>query len=178
MRFWISCLLLSVCLGVPAMASGELSNRRAPGFALPDSTLKEYDLQDFRGKILLIELMQTHCPACRAFAPVLERVKQRYRGRVQVLSIVTTPPETLKTVEEFIAALKVTYPILFDCGQVSRSYLKVTLSSPKQTIPHLFIIDVSGQIVNDFGYDWSTRTVFEGDALFGLLDQMLKGKTL
>ena len=61
---------------------------------------------------------------------------------------------------------------------MTRSYMKATLNSTQKTIPHLFIIDGTGKIVNDFAYDWSTRTVFEGDALFAILDQLLNGKRL
>ncbi|MCX6623686.1 MAG: TlpA disulfide reductase family protein [Acidobacteria bacterium] len=167
-----------VCAAGFLSASGELSNRRAPGFALPDSNLVEHDLQDYKGKIVLIEVMKTDCPACMGFAPILEKVQKRYKGRVQVLSVVTYPPHDLKMVEEFITRFKISYPILYDSGQMTRSYLKATLNSPQKTIPHLFIIDGNGKIVNDFGYDWSTKSVFEGDTIFALLDQMLKGKRL
>ena len=50
------CML--VC-AVTLMASGELSGRRAPGFSLPDMNLKQYDLQDYRGKLVLVDIMQT-----------------------------------------------------------------------------------------------------------------------
>jgi len=176
----LSLRMAALVLGAAGLvaASGELSNRRAPGFSLPDSNLVEHDLQDYKGKVVLIEVMKTDCPACQTFAQILEKVQNKYQGRVQVLSVVTYPPHDLKMVEEFISRFKITYPILYDCGQMTRSYLKATLNTPHKTIPHLFIIDGNGKIVNDFAYDWSTRTVFEGDALFAVLDQLLSGKRL
>ena len=36
-------------------AAGELSNRRAPGFSLPDSNINYHDLGDYRGKIVLVD---------------------------------------------------------------------------------------------------------------------------
>lgn len=178
MRFTLRMAGLALCAAVLAGASGELSNRRAPGFSLPDSNLVEHDLQDYKGKVVLIEMMKTDCPACEGFAPILEKVQNKYQGRLQVLSVVTYPPHDLKMVENFISRFKITYPILYDCGQMMRSYLKATLNSTQKTIPHLFIIDGNGKIVNDFVYDWSTRTIFEGDALFAILDRMLGGKRL
>ena len=50
------------------MTAGELSGRRAPGFSLIDVNFKQHDPQDYRGKILLVELMQTGCPHCAAFS--------------------------------------------------------------------------------------------------------------
>ena len=43
------CALLPA-LGVPGAEGQGLSNRRAPSFSLPDSTLKQHDLLDYRGK--------------------------------------------------------------------------------------------------------------------------------
>ena len=62
-----SFLCMLVCASA-LMASGELSGRRAPGFSLPDMNLKQYDLQDYRGKIVLINIMQTRCAHCATFS--------------------------------------------------------------------------------------------------------------
>jgi len=52
-----------------------LSGRRAPSFALPDSTLKAFDLQDYRGRWLLLDFMKTDCPHCKALTQKLEQLK-------------------------------------------------------------------------------------------------------
>ena len=41
-------------------------------------------------------------------------------------------------------------------------------------VPHLFLIDKGGIIRNDFGYEESTRNVFEGAGLFMEIDRLLK----
>src|SRR5215813_7544220 len=64
--------------------------------------------------------------------------------------------------------------ILFDCGQVSYSYLKPT--SQNIVIPHVFLIDAEGMIRNDFGFGPETMAIFEGKALFAELDKMLAPK--
>src|SRR3984893_16461759 len=84
-------LIVSVSFG-----SGELSNRRAPGFALPDPEYKHYyDLQDYRGKIVLIDIMSTRCPHCQLLTTTLEQVKARYGDKVAILEVVL--PRTTKT---------------------------------------------------------------------------------
>jgi len=67
MRFFFFLLACSASL----MAAGELSGRRAPGFSLMDMNFKQYDSQDYRGKILLIDIMQTTCPHCAMFSSIL-----------------------------------------------------------------------------------------------------------
>jgi peroxiredoxin len=155
--------------------AGELSNRRAPGFSLPDVKIQQHDLADYRGKVVLLEIMLTNCPHCGKFAPILEEVAKKYAGRVQILTIVN-PPDTTTTVEQFIKQHKLSYPILFDCGQVAGSYMKATPQKPSFDIPHLFLIDQNGQIRNDWGYGTFTRPIFEGRALFDEVEKVLNPK--
>ena len=166
----LSLLLLSAaCL----FAAGELSNRRAPGFSLPETGNKLHDTQDYRGKVLIVDFMQVSCPHCATFSAILEQIKAKYGARVAVLSIVN-PPSDQKGVAEYIAKHKITTPILFDCGQVAFSYLKPT--SPQITIPHVFLIDEAGIIKNDFGYGPASAEIFEGKGLFAEIDKMLGPK--
>jgi len=166
-----SLLCMLVCAAA-LVASGELSGRRAPGFSLPDMNLKQYDLQDYRGKIVLIDIIQTRCAHCATFSSILEEVAAKYKGRVAVLSIVN-PPDTTSTVQQYVAQNKVSTPILFDCGQVSSSYYKASPQHSEINVPHLFIVDARGVIQNDYAYSVLTKGIFEDRDLFGELDRML-----
>ncbi len=156
-------------------AAGPLSNRRAPGFSLMDTTGRQYDLNDFRGKVVLIEIMQTRCPHCRVFSKILDQIKAKYADRVAILSVVN-PPDTPQMVAQYLAEVKPSSPLLFDCGQMAISYFKATPQNPAVDLPHLFIIDANGWIVNDYGYGDSTKNIFEGQALFPELDRMFAAK--
>ncbi len=157
MRFIAVLLAASTLFG-----ANELSNRRAPGFSLPDSHFKQYDLQDFRGKWVLIDFMITHCPHCIALSKTLEKVKRAYPGRVQILSVVVTPPETQATVKQYIEENHVTVPILYDQGQVAASYFKATPEKPTFDTPHLFVINPAGRIVRDYGHSDQNHEILEG----------------
>jgi peroxiredoxin len=157
-------------------ASGELSGRRAPGFSLPDLHGQQHDLQDYRGKLVLIDIIQTNCPHCQQLADVLEKVKAKYGDRVAILTF-AIPRDTAATVARFVAEHKVTTPVLFDCGQASAAYLKATPQNPTVNVPHLFVIDGQGMIRNDFGYEFDTRNIFEGDGLYMEIDGLLAGPT-
>jgi peroxiredoxin len=168
MRFLFGLLVPAALL----MASGELSGRRAPGFSLPDLHLQQHDPQDYRGKILILDIIQTTCPHCALFSEILEKVQTKYGDKVAVLSIVI-PPDTQTTVARFVAEHKTTWPVLFDCGQVSVSYLKVTPAKPSINVPHVFLIDGHGMIRNDYGYEFDTKNIFESDGLNGEIDRLL-----
>jgi peroxiredoxin len=168
-------LLCLVACTAALLPAGELSGRRAPGFSLVDVTFTQHDPQDYRGKIVLLDIMQTTCPHCGEFSNLLQEVVAKYGSKVAVLSIVN-PPDNTATVKQFIAQHKLTYPLLFDCGQVAASYMKATPQHSDFSVPHLFIIDAQGMIQNDYGYSPFNRGIFEGRDLFSELDRMLKSK--
>ncbi len=161
-------LTVAALICATALSAADYS-RRAPGFALPDSKTQLHDLYDYRGKVVILEFMQTTCPHCNAFASVLNEVQQKYRDRVAIISIVN-PPDTQNTVIPYIATHKVTYPILFDCGQVAYSYLRATSFDP----PQVYLIDANGGIREDIGYSPATKDFFEGKGIFSHLDALLK----
>jgi peroxiredoxin len=170
----VFCFLL-IASGLSMAASGELSNRRAPGFALPDPAYEHYyDLQDFAGKVVLIDIMSTRCPHCLLLSTTLEQVKARYGNKVAILEVVL-PPDSLDTVSKFVATNKVTIPVVCDMGQMTASYFMATPATmSKVGVPHLFLIDKQGIIRNDFAYEESTQGVFEGAGLFPEIDKLLK----
>jgi len=172
MRRLACCLLLTACC---LLASGEYSNRRAPGFSLPDPEYKHYyDLQDYRGKVVVVDIMSTRCPHCLLLTTTLEQVKSRYGDKVVVLEVVL-PPDNSATVAKYIETNKVTVPVIADMGQMTASYFKATPATMQHlSVPHWFLIDQQGMIRNDFGYDDSDHAIFEGAGLFKEVDKGLK----
>ena len=158
---------LSVALLTAALlpAQSQLSGRRAPGFSLSDYETVPHDIADLRGKLVLVEFMQTDCPQCQKFAGILEEIRNKYGDRVAILSIVN-PPTNVDMVKEFAKAHNLSYPILFDCGQVAASYFKASPQNPSFHIPHVFLVDADGIIFKDFGFNLKNKEIFEGKQLF------------
>jgi len=146
--------------------------RRAPGFTLPTPDGRLFDLADYRGKIVLLDLMKTDCPHCGPFARILEQAKTKYGDKVEVLSVVAIP-DSADNVAAFISANKITFPILLDCGQMMFSYLRPNPARPVVEFPHLYIIGPTGMILRDYGYSPETQEIFTGQRLFQELDQIL-----
>lgn len=142
-------LLLALIASLTLVAGGEYSNRRAPGFSLADSKFQQHDPQDYRGKVLVVEFMQTTCEICLRLTQSLVQVEQKYGDKIGILSI-TTLPDNYQKGDQYARDHHLTWPILFDSGQVMMSYLKVTPASPTVHFPHLFIIDKNGTIRDDY----------------------------
>ncbi len=167
-------LLLFFSCATVLLASGELSGRRAPGFALPDPSYEHYyDLQDYRGKPLIIDIMSTTCPHCMLLSTTLEQVREKYGDKIGVLSVVL-PPDNHDTVARYKTKNRITVPIACDQGQMTISYFNAKPGQGKISVPHLFLVDADGMIRNDWAYDESDHSVFEGPALFAEIDKLLK----
>lgn len=155
--------------------AGPLAGKRVASFTLPDSQGRYHDVLDYRGKILLIDIMRTDCPHCGTFSKTLERVKSRYGDRIHILSIVN-PPDNQQTVAAYVAKHKITTPVLFDFGQAVAAMLNITPQNPTIKLPTLLIVGPDGIIREDFVYDESRRdlkNIFEGDGLNRILDKLL-----
>jgi peroxiredoxin len=168
MRVFALLLAGALCFG-----ANSLSGRRAPGFSLPDSRFKRYDLQDYRGKFVLIDFTLTSCPHCKELAKVLENVKRKYGTRVAILQVVL-PPDTQATVAKYVAENGITTPVLFDQGQMAASYFNATPQKPGFDTPHLFVIDPQGKIVRDYGHE--DHGLIEGAQLTTELDSLFNSK--
>jgi peroxiredoxin len=169
MKIFTTLLLCGALLAQSGTAQS-LSGRRAPSFSLPDSAMRQHDLLDSRGRWVLLDFMETNCPHCKALSKTLEGIKARYGAKVEILSIVLSPPENQLTAAKYIAENKVTSPILFDQGQVAVSYFKATPANPSFDTPHLFAIDPNGMIVRD----WAQASA-ESPGLLKDLDLLLGG---
>jgi len=130
-----------------------------------------HDLADYRGKVVLLEIMLTKCPNCQKLAQTLEKAKEKYGDRIAVVSIVN-PPDTRAAVTAFKKDNNLSGTILFDCGQAVGSYLLPNPERPRIHVPHLFLIDSNGMIRNDF--DHTSTTIFEAGGLDGEIDKLLQ----
>ena len=157
------CLLAAMAALAQGPSAGRLSGRRAPGFSLMDVNYNQHDLADYRGRVVLIDFIRTDCPFCQSFAGVAERIRTRFGDSATVLTIVNAPPDNLKTVGDFIEKHGVKNPVLFDTFQVAASYMKLAPVNPQFALPHLFLIDANGQIVNDYEYDGGNDKYFSGE---------------
>ncbi len=153
--------------------AAELSDRRAPGFALPDLQFRYHDPADYRGRVVIVNIMNVGCSHCRAFSKVLHAAEKKYGSQLKVLSIVN-PPDNQNAVRGYMIKNGISTTILFDCGQAAASYLKVDASNPSFDVPHFFVIDRDGMIREDYGYNPLQRGVFESEGIYRVLDKYVE----
>lgn len=163
MRILFTALLCTVVL--VAADAGRPMQR----FLLPDANGVNHDSNEYRGKVILLEFMQTGCVHCAAFTNVLKQAQARYGPRIHIVALVN-PPDTPANVQKFAAQHHVNYPILLDAGRVAYAYIR----KPEFDLPVLFLIDANGQIRQQYEYGPGTLPIFEGNALFPQIESLLK----
>ena len=161
-------IVVTLLCGIALFAAEPL--RRAPGFCLIDTSGNWQDLADYRGKMVLVEFMQTTCPHCAAFSTVLNGLKMKYGDRIAILAV-ANPPDNPQTMMQFSTGHKLTYPMLFDQGQVAASYVRS---------PSVDLADgVSDRWQRHDSQFWSnsvlTKDIFEGNGLAREIDKLLAG---
>jgi len=169
-RSFLSALALP--LAPAAVSAAGLSDRRAPGFALPDLDFKIHDLNDYLGKVVVVDVMRTGCPHCAVFSKRLEAAEKKFAGKAKILQVVN-PPDNQNSVKGYLEKNALSTTVLFDCGQMAASYLKITPQKPSFEVPHFFVIDPKGWIREDHGYNMLSRGLFEGDGVEAIIDRYI-----
>jgi peroxiredoxin len=92
----------------------ELVGKPAPDFVLKDTTEKEWKLSDLKGKKFVLIDFGSTCRTCQETVKDLEVIHQAYKQRgLQVLTVCGNAPD-MDFLREFVAAMKLTYPVLWD----------------------------------------------------------------
>lgn len=130
--------LLTTLLVPPSVSSGQ--TQKAPTLALNDLRGRAHRLEDYKGKVVLLNFWATWCPPCRVEVPDLVRWQREYGGKgLQVIGV-TYPPTSRAQVRTFVRRHKVTYPILLGAHATKR------LFTGRETLPMTVVIDREGNV--------------------------------
>jgi len=113
----------------------------APDFTLEDMDATKFSLQDYRGKVILLNFWATWCPPCRREMPSMERLHQNFKDK-EFIVLAINQMEDGDHVFAYTGQLEIdpTFTILFDKDStVSRAYRV-------QGLPTTYLIDKKGNI--------------------------------
>ena len=118
----------------------ELLGKPAPDFVLKDTTEKEWKLSDLKGKKAVLIDFGSMCRTCQETVKDLEVIHQAYKQRgLQVLTVCGNVAD-MDALREFVAAMKLTYPVLWD------SEYKAGEAYGVQAIPFTVIVGKDGLV--------------------------------
>ena len=134
---------------------------RAPEFHATDlRTNRRTTLEDYRGKVVLVNIWATWCPPCRAEMPSMERLHKKLAGtefRIVAVSVdgdafYQQEQQGPKEILAFAGTLGLTFDILHDPSGAIREAYDIF------GVPESYLIDRDGMIVKRVigATDWDT----------------------
>ena len=136
---------------------------KAQNFILKSLEGNEVSLEDYRGKIVLLNFWATWCLPCRTEMPSMEKLYNEFKDKdFTILAI--DMQEDADSVKVFREKYKLNFPILLDSdGSVGQFYDVIG-------IPTTYLVDREGNIIGGAigARDWANESAFM------LISQLLK----
>jgi len=120
------------------IGGGGETGGNAPNFTLTDTDGNIFSLSDFRGKVVVLDLMATWCGPCVYEIPNLKEVQQHYGDSIIILSI-SVGGDSNQELKNFKVEQGATWRFAIDTDDVGTKYGALY-------IPKLVIIDKNGNI--------------------------------
>ncbi len=122
-----------------------------PPLTLSDANGVTHRLDEYRGKVVLVNFWATWCEPCRAELPVLERLRVALAGKPFAVLAVQMGGSA-RTARDWATFLRLGFPMLVDGDSRATRVWGVT------TLPTSFVIDAKGAVafrrVGEF--DWGS----------------------
>ncbi|HEX8251153.1 MAG TPA: TlpA disulfide reductase family protein [Pyrinomonadaceae bacterium] len=138
----ITALVVCLCLlALPAFVfTQNYSLEKAPAIVLKDLKGKIVRIENYKGKIVVLNFWATWCPPCRAEIPELIKWQKKYENQgLQIIGI-TYPPTNRVKVRSFARWNKINYPILFGSKKTRQMF------DSNETMPFSVVIDKDGNV--------------------------------
>jgi peroxiredoxin len=116
-----------------------IAHSPAPDFLLTDVNGTTFRLSDYRGRVVVLEFMQTTCGYCKEQEPRMRELRSRFPGDVVMVMISTNPGDTEEILRQYRDQNLVGWIAIRDTSGVINAY-------NVQGTPTIFIIDKNGNI--------------------------------
>ena len=131
-----------------------------------DGSRRMRSLDDYKGKVVLVNIWATWCEPCRVEMPSIEKLHREFGAQgLSVVAISVDDPGSERRILDYAKELGLTFEILHDPKRVTSARYQVT------GFPETFVIGREGTIRKKFigAADWSS------DANRALIRQLLGG---
>jgi thiol-disulfide isomerase/thioredoxin len=158
----VAALLLGGCAqsaGTGGSAGAPATSSLAPPVSAPSVEILSWDQtqkrrEQFRGKVVVLDVWSTYCDPCVREFPGLVKLQERFANRVACISFNTDyggakdePPEAFrKRVQDFLTVQKAHLLNVLSSDPNDDFYTKIRLGGP----PAVFVYDRQGKLVKRF----------------------------
>lgn len=115
----------------------------APNFTWKDEGGAEHSLNDYRGKVVMINFWGTWCPPCRAELPDIVKLREEYAPKgFEVIGVALERNDNMQALRTFAEKNNLRYPIVLADETIPAAYGGIS------AVPTTFIIDREGKMRN------------------------------
>ncbi len=139
--FLILAVAISVSISRQTGAREDLIGKEGFNFSLKDVDGNDVSLQDFKGKVVLLDFWAVWCGPCQMSLPFLQYLAEKYEEKGVVIVGLhvndrVPPPEDVKV---YLEGLGIKYPNLFSNSNVDNAYQIYAM-------PTTYILDREGMV--------------------------------
>ena len=156
LKFFFAGILSVVAATAAAADLKAWDGGATPPLALEDLAGKRHSLDDYRGKVVLVNFWATWCEPCRAEMPSMNALRRSLQGRpFEVLAVNLAEP--VSRIEKYLETMPLGFPLLRDRDS------SVAKAWRARVLPASYLIGRDGRI-RYFAYgevDWTSAPVRE-----------------
>ncbi|HZO18171.1 MAG TPA: TlpA disulfide reductase family protein [Gemmatimonadaceae bacterium] len=130
---WIVAIVLVLIAGIVATTHAlrdelrpvTLGSKAPPFEAMTlDAHPERRTLEDYRGKVVLLNIWATWCGPCIVEMPTIEALHREFKGTdFRIVAVSVDAPNTEKTIRAFVKELGLTFEVLYDPeGDIALAY--------------------------------------------------------
>lgn len=123
--------------------AGSVIGMQRPGFSLPDTEGKMRNIDEWKGKVILLNFWASWCPPCRKELPDFVRLYDKYKDRG--FMVVGVGIDKRQDLVDFMDQMGVEYPVMV--AQTEGIDLSQRYGDHLGALPYSVIIDRDGKIV-------------------------------
>lgn len=116
----------------------------AMAFTRPDPAGKTHALDEWRGRLLLVNFWASWCGPCREEMPLLDRSQREYAGKG--LQVVGIAADSAQATRNFLAESPVAYPILVD-DPATGTDLSRDYGNRMNVLPYTVLVGRDGKVL-------------------------------
>lgn len=121
---------------------GLASGQPAPDFVLKDLQGRPVALNQYRGKVVILNFWATWCPPCKEEIPWFIDLQKKYAGQdVQILGVSMDDARDHDEVIKYAGKIGINYPVLFGDEGLAQRYGGVEM------LPTTYYVDRAGRVV-------------------------------
>ncbi|MBN1398169.1 MAG: TlpA family protein disulfide reductase [Bacteroidetes bacterium] len=140
MKRSLSILFVLTVFIISISASQTSKKTKAPNFSLQTKDGEIIELENLRGRVVLINFWATWCPPCRAEIPDFIEVYNSYKSKGFEIIGIALDGEGWVKVAPYMKEAKINYPVVLGSENIVRQY------GGFNSIPTSFIIDKKGYV--------------------------------